>query len=474
MVGWKAALDIFLIATLIFFIYRTFRGLGTWRVLLGILTAVTIFVIASLLDLEGMSWVYSNLSQVAVLGIIIIFQPEIRKVFEKTVSLKRNRGSHRGSELSMLISNAVFALSQQKRGAILVFPGKEPVKQWLSGGFSINAEPSFPLIMSIFDPNSPGHDGALIIQDGRFTWFGTRLPNSKSGRLPTEFGTRHHAAMGLSEVTDAFVIMVSEEKGLVKTFFRGRMDRAGDKTNLYSKIESHGEKTSSYIPKVSLKQHKWELTLEICLSAILASIFWAFLATSHAQIFEKNLAVPIEYTSIPQNLVLVGNKTTQINLHLAGPKADLDAFTASRSNIKIDLSKAMAGKQTLAVNEESIQLPKRVKILTIEPSGLSVSLEEILTKKLIIKPQLIGKLPTGLGLVSVDVSPMMVQVLSPTGAGKRGEISLITTPIYLEGIKEDTTLFCQIIAPPHIQPADKRWPDVQVQIKVSVKGGKKS
>ena len=108
---WRAALDIFLIAVLIFFIYRTFRGLGTWRVLLGILTAIMIFVIASLLELEGMSWVYSNLSQVAVLGIIIIFQPELRKVFERTVSLKRNRNSHKGSELSMLISNAVLTIN---------------------------------------------------------------------------------------------------------------------------------------------------------------------------------------------------------------------------------------------------------------------------------------------------------------------------------------------------------------------------
>ena len=108
------------------------------------------------------------------------------------------------------------------------------------------------------------------------------------------------------------------------------------------------------------------------------------------------------------------------------------------------------------------------------PSSLAISLEEILIKELIIKPQLIGKLPPDFGLVSVELSPMKVQVLSPTGAGKRGEISLITTPIYLEGIREDTTLFCKIIAPPHIQPPGKRWPDVQVRIKVSVKGKKGS
>lgn len=133
--SWKTALDVFLMASLIFLIYRTFRRLGTWRILLGILIAVMIFVIASLLELEGISWIYSNLSQVAVLGIVVIFQPEIRKVFERAVSLRRSETGNTESALSMLISEAVFGLAQQRRGGILVFPGKEHVTQWLKGGF---------------------------------------------------------------------------------------------------------------------------------------------------------------------------------------------------------------------------------------------------------------------------------------------------------------------------------------------------
>jgi diadenylate cyclase len=472
LVGWKAALDVFLIATLLFFIYRTFRGLGTWRVLLGILIAVTIFVMASLLQLEGMTWVYSNLSQVAVLGIIVIFQPEIRKVFERTVSLRRNKANNGNSGLSIMIGDALFALSEQRRGAILVLPGKESVRQWLSGGFSVDAKPSFPLFMSIFDPHSPGHDGALIIRNGKITWFGTRLPISKSDNLPSDYGMRHNAAMGLSEVTDALVVAVSEERGTITTFFRGKMEKVTGKAELREKIESHWKKTFSYLPKGFLRQHKWELTFEICSSAILASIFWVFLVTFHTQIFERSVVLPIEYTSIPQNLALVTTKTTQINLQLAGPRAELDAFRASRSSVKVDLSKAMAGKQTLAISEDSIQLPKRVRILAMEPSSLSISLEEILLKEAIIRPQLVGKLPPGLELVSIEVSPRKIKVLTPTSANRRGEISLITTPIYMEGIKEDTTIFCKIIGPSHIQPADKRWPDVQVEIRVIPKGEK--
>lgn len=465
MLSWKTVLDIFLITTLIFLIYRTFRTLGTWRVLLGILIAVTFFLIASLFELEGISWIYSNLSQVAVLGVIVIFQPEIRKVFERAASLRRSEAGGSGTDLSLLISDAVFALSQQKRGAIIVCPGKETVKPWLTGGFPLDAAPSIPLIMSIFDPNSPGHDGALIIENGKFAMFGMRLPISETNSLSSDFGTRHHAAMGLSEVTDALIVVVSEERGTVKTFSRGRIKTAGDKNELSTRIESHWTKASSYIPIEALKKHKRKLPAEIGLSALLALIFWATLATSYARIFERSVVIPVEYTAIPQNLVLVGNKPTEIKLQVAGSKPDLEALNAARLSVKIDLANAMAGKQTLAVSEESIKLPKKVRILEMQPASLSIVLEEILQKELTVKPQLVGRLPRGVKLVSIDVNPPTVPALVPIGVDKKGEMSLMTTPIYLESIKEDAVLFCKIIGTADIHPAEKRWPDVQVHIK---------
>jgi hypothetical protein len=85
----------------------------------------------------------------------------------------------------------------------VVFPGKEPIQEWLAGGYKLDARPSIPLILSIFDPNSPGHDGALIVAKGKFTQFGVRLPISQNSKLPNELGTRHHAAMGLTEKSDA-------------------------------------------------------------------------------------------------------------------------------------------------------------------------------------------------------------------------------------------------------------------------------
>jgi DNA integrity scanning protein DisA with diadenylate cyclase activity len=186
-IGWKAVVDIVLIAAGLFFLYHTLLRLGTWRIVAGIMLAAFLFLIANFLDLKGLEWIFGNFSQVAVIALVVIFQPELRKIFERAASVRRFEIRDAGAELSHMIMDSLIKLAAQRRGAIVVLPGKEPIQEWLSGGFKLDAKPSIPLIMSIFDPNSPGHDGALIIQKGKFTRFGVRLPVSQSSKLPQNF-----------------------------------------------------------------------------------------------------------------------------------------------------------------------------------------------------------------------------------------------------------------------------------------------
>ncbi len=188
MLDWRVILDILLLAAALFLLYRTLHRLGAWKIVAGIFLAIAIFVVANILDLKGIRWLYSNLSQVALIGLIVIFQPEIRKVFERAASF-RGRGRGRDhTEFVMIIVDTAFALAEKKRGALFVVPGKEPIERWLSGGLDLNATPTFPLIMSIFDPHSPGHDGALIIDGGKLTQFGVRKKKKKMGNLADDFG----------------------------------------------------------------------------------------------------------------------------------------------------------------------------------------------------------------------------------------------------------------------------------------------
>ena len=236
LLDWRVILDVLLIAAVLYFLYRTLLRLGSWKIVTGIFLAMALFIVANILDLKGI---------VAAIALIVIFQPELRKVFERAASLGGKKVNKSGSALAALYGEAAFTLAEQKRGGMFVFPGKDPIKRWLTGGYDLNAEPTLPIIFSIFDPNSAGHDGAVVIENGKLERYSVRLPMSKTGRLSEEFGTRHHAAMGLSEVTDALVVVVSEERGKVTTFLDGIVSELTDGQELAQQILSHWQKTAS-------------------------------------------------------------------------------------------------------------------------------------------------------------------------------------------------------------------------------------
>jgi uncharacterized protein (TIGR00159 family) len=466
---WRAALDIFIIAALLYFLYVTFIRLGTWKILLGIFTVMVFLVVAQLLDLTGVKWIYSNLSHVAVIGMIVIFQPELRNVFERAMSLRRKEIGESGSTLPEMISEALFELSMQKRGAIIVFPGKEPIEEWQKGGYNLNADPSFPLIMSIFDPHSPGHDGSLIIMNGRLVRYGVRLPISQSNRLPSDFGTRHHAALGLSELSDALVLVVSEERGTINLFHQGKVSPISTREEAVSAILLHWRSTASYLFDPSKTRKKRIFVPQLVASLAISGFFWSTLHIAGIEIIEKVLTVSVEYTATPHNILLVGEKASEVKLHLAGPKPDLDGLNPSQSIVKIDLSKAMAGKQTVIITRENLRLPKRVQLLDVEPSTLNLTLAGIVERAVPVTPQLVGELPDGIELKSIRVTPTEVKVLSPSPAGQESVAGVTTTPIYLESIRQTTTLLCKTIAAPSFRPVEQRWPDVQVLIEVGPK-----
>jgi len=469
MLTWKAGIDIFFIATGIFFIYHTLRRLGTWKILVGILVAMFVFVLASILDLTGTRWIFSNLSKVALIALIVIFQPEMRKLFERAAFLKRKSRTAEEWSFLQVVSGSVFALAEQKRGAILVFPGKESITEWVSGGFPLNADPTFPLIMSIFDPHSPGHDGAMIMENGKISHFGVRLPLSKTDILSNNFGTRHHAAMGLSEVSDAFIVVVSEERGTVTVFHNGKARETQEESEIVAKLSSHFEHSAAYSFKKDESEGRQRLRKEVAVSTLLALALWSSVVISTTKPLERGFSVPVEYVVPSQKLALIGDKPTEVKLLLDGPKDELDRLKPSQIAVRIDLSEAMPGKLLVAVTEENLSLPKSVKLREADPSSFVLNLQQLWRREATVVPQLIGKTAADLSVALVEVNPPKIWIFSPLDKAKQKKVTVMTTPIYLESIKEDTTLLCQVIPLAGVRPAEDRWPLVEVAIKVSPK-----
>lgn len=466
---WRAGVDVAFVALGIFVLYHTLRATGTWKILFGLLLAMGVFVCASLLDLQGVEWIYSNLSQVALLGLIVVFQPELRKVLEAAASLRSGVAPREAPRLAGVLAEAAFALARQRRGGILVVPGKRSITQWTSPGIPLGAEPSVPLLLSLFDPHSPGHDGAVVIEDGKVSCFSVRLPLSNTGTLPEISGTRHHAALGLAEATDALVIAISEERGAVTTFALGIPSQVPDTDALSARIAAHWKRNQSVGFASARGKSARVLAGEVLLSVGIAAVFWAAVVIGGSDVREEALSVPVEYTNLPPQTVLAGEPAAEARVYLAGPETELEKIDRQGLHVRVDLSGAQVGTQTIPVTQDQLDLPRRVTLAKADPGSLEVELAGMQAKELPVVPQLVGSPPPGLQVTAVEVSPEHLKVVAPdVRRGKSVARRLTTTPIYLDHILQKTTLLCQIIAPAGIRPqGGGGWPNAQVTISVA-------
>ncbi len=475
--SWRTLLDIALISTGLFFLQRTLMRLGTWKIMAGIFLALVVFIGANLLNLRGIEWIYDNVSHVALIGLIVIFQPELRKVLERAVWAPPRGAQTNDEHFPKLIADCLMAMAKDCCGALIVYPGREPLGDKTTGGFPLNAEPSYPLILSIFDSSSPGHDGAIIIQGERIARFGVRLPMSSSSRLANTYGTRHHAAMGLAEQSDALALVVSEERGRVSAFRDGQMLPAESADEISALIVSHLQSAGL----MRKKRKAWTLSkaslLHAILSLVIAAAFCLSVLDTTRNIVERSVEAAVDYTaSAADGSVLVGEKATEVKLHLSGPLTAMESLSQNPPHVVIDLGLMDQGKHSVVITSENLSLPKNVTLLDVSPAQLNLTLAPMEEKSMAITPQLVGKLPAGLKLKKVSLRPEEVLVTLPKTKNDRDSFKILTTPIYLDAISTDSRIFCGIIARPSIQPVAKSWPDVEVLVEVEAKaqpqGGK--
>jgi DNA integrity scanning protein DisA with diadenylate cyclase activity len=184
--------------------------------------------------------IFQGFFAVFIVAVIVIFQEEIRSVFERiavwslTGGVLKSAPTHRQVEI---LVRSLGDLARDHIGALVVLRGLDPLDRHVSGGWDLNGELSEALIKSIFDSHSLGHDGAFIVEEGRVTRFGVQLPLSKDFGRITNLGTRHSAALGLAERTDALILVVSEEHGTVSIARRGELKVMPDLEDLQDAIE---------------------------------------------------------------------------------------------------------------------------------------------------------------------------------------------------------------------------------------------
>ena len=255
-------IDIICVAFLLYYVYKFIRDRRAGKLALGVVCIIAVQILSGIFEMHAMQFILQNVLQVGLITLVVLFQPELRTALEKMggESLKgiRSIGEQKGtsSVYSMIdsVSSAVADMSASKTGALIVFERSTKLGDLVLTGTVINADPSSFLIKNVFFNKAPLHDGALIVRDGRLYAAGCLLPLSTNPDIIKDLGTRHRAAIGMSENSDAVVVVVSEETGTISVAYEGSLKRGFDKYSLAKELRAYlAEDADSLTKKAKLR-----------------------------------------------------------------------------------------------------------------------------------------------------------------------------------------------------------------------------
>lgn len=237
-------LDIFLLSLLLFFVYRFMRERRAGKLAVGVVLFLLVMFFSEVFNMYAINFVLRNIVQVGIIALIILFQPELRAGLEKVASeplnsLKSIGESKTNNETSEVLKNiceAADTMARSKTGALIVIERSTRLGDLAKSGITIDADVNKYLITNIFFNKAPLHDGAMIIRANRIFAAGCLLPLSQDNAIDKSLGTRHRAALGASEVSDAVIVVVSEETGIISVAYNGKLERNFNSLTLQQKL----------------------------------------------------------------------------------------------------------------------------------------------------------------------------------------------------------------------------------------------
>jgi uncharacterized protein (TIGR00159 family) len=275
--GLYDALDVALVALLLYAGMGWLRRSQAAPVALGLSLLGGLYLGARALGLHVTTWVFQGFFAVLALVLVVIFQEELRRGFEELASFAMGKRSSRRPRLDApeLLGRVLGELAHARTGALVVLAGRDPLERHVHGGEALGGELSHALLLSLFDPHSPGHDGAVLVEDRSVARFGAHLPLARAARLPADLGTRHSAAVGLSERTDALCLVVSEERGTISVAHGGELQPIASEDELVKIVASfYRERRALHQARPGLRELVGGRRAELALSVLLALGLW--------------------------------------------------------------------------------------------------------------------------------------------------------------------------------------------------------
>ena len=382
---FQDVLDVLFLTVVAYHLYLWFRGTKAFKALIGLLVLGIIYTLASSWGLFLTTWVFQIFWQVLIILLIILFQSEIRQVLER-VNPFQALGILKSTRPEQWIPGFVKGLSQlaeKNIGALIVIERLDLVDELTTEGQDLEGSPTPEILVSIFQKESPVHDGAVLIRRGRITQVACYLPLSSAEKLPREWGTRHRAALGLSEKCDAWVVVVSEERGGISIARGGEMIHTNDMRKL-SELIAEATRPLRPVKKTRperiqrLLSHRWKAKL-----ISLAVVCFLWLVFAGQQDFERTFTVGVKLKNIPSNLTLVDPLSPKLEIKVEGLRKDASTLSERNVYAEIDLSLSSSGENVITVRRDQVFLPTdRVDLIHIRPSKIEFKFLEKDVKKL--------------------------------------------------------------------------------------------
>lgn len=353
------------------------RATSARLALAGLGIFVVFYLIAGQLGLVLTTWILQGFAAVSVLIAVVVFQQDLRRLFEQIAAVwLRPRTLPAGPDAVDTIVRAVAHLAEHRRGALIVIPGREIVDAHVEGGLDLDAHISEPLLLSLFDPNSPGHDGAVIVAGDRVARFAVHLPLSTDHAQLRQRGTRHAAALGLAECSDALCVVVSEERGTVSVAEGGRLRALRGPREVAEEVRgfldrlapARGERPS----RMRRLLRQWR---EAALALPVAGLLWV-LAVPGATEIEVDRQVPVSVNGIPTTYQLDGVEPASVQVTLSGRRRDIFLLRPDALEVRVDALLVELGRRTFALTPANVRHPEVVEVLAIEPDSVKISLHE--------------------------------------------------------------------------------------------------
>jgi diadenylate cyclase len=405
--------DIIIMSFLVYQLYSWFRNSKALQIGIGIGFLGILYVVTKNLGLFMTSWILQELGTVLFVLIIVIFQAEIRQALYR-ISLLRNLFGRQEGKQSLDLSDltgSIFSLAAARTGALLVFQRREPLGEYLLHGTPLDSIVSGQLISTIFWNGTPLHDGALVITDNRITQASCHLPLSIRTDLPRHYGTRHRAGLGLTERSDAVVVIVSEERGEVSLAVSGVLERIATREELNARLNALLIPVMPEVVKVSWRQRLLRNMVPKIVTVVAVFASWLIITARQGEIL--TVTAPLKFHNLPEKLALIKSSPDEVEVQVKAYSRLFDPSKQADIIADINLARIREGVNSLAITSDDLHLPLGVVVAGISPSVVKVTAEKKARKMLRVQVKTVGRLPGRLRVKSILPVPEEIAVEGP-------------------------------------------------------------